>query len=199
MGVLCYDDGSNVLLQKVAWLHRVTAHSLWWKKILNRIKHSFLIAAVRFFLSFSVCGVVTLIGKHVFFPLPQTVGQLYIPSSPACCFWGKSPIQHFRALSTPAVKFKIHRGHKSFRRGETSRCRVNVGKTVTKHKGKECDGHKWDWFMPTRPQGMRDVGLCKFVKCKSAVWEGSEESLTVEPRKWWFCDWRVSWVFVWQD
>ena len=39
-----------------------------------------------------------------------------------------------------------------------------MGKTVANHKGKECDGRKWDRFTPTGPTGMRVIDLCNCVK-----------------------------------
>lgn len=55
---------------------------------------------------------------------------------------------------------------------------VDVGKTRENHKGKECDGHKWDWFTPSRLQGMEVIGLCNLssVKVQCFLLRASEES-----------------------
>lgn len=74
----------------------------------------------------------------------------------------------------------------------------DVGKTVAKHKGKECDGRKWDWFTPTMPQGMDVIGLCNLSSVK--VQWGSEESFNSGDSKamvlWWKGELSCC---IWQD
>lgn len=103
-----------------------------------------------------------------------TPAQLWDDSTsplPLVVFEGRVPFSTFRIWSTPAVKWKIFLVLKSFTRGQTRRRGVDVGKTRANREGKKCDGHKWDWITPTRPQGVEVNGLCTVssVKARESV------------------------------